>query len=590
MSVEGIYDQYSNIKLIVNRKYQRKLVWSREEKIAFIDSIYKHYSVPLFLFANITIPNEENGYEIIDGMQRLNAICSFIESEIPLIIDGENKYFNLSIKASTNTAKKDGTLIQKMPMLTQEECMDILSYQLPISTISNSSDKQIEEIFRRINSFGKQLSKQEIRQAGAIGVFPDLVRRIASQIRNDSSPSDILTLNKMKEISLSNRELNYGIDINEIFWTKQNIITVSNMRVSRDEELIAWILTYILIGPQVSPSASTLDKIYKYDIEDMEGLSILIEDSISRYGIDNIQTWFIKVFDELITIIDKTASNFRELIFQGNHGEGLVRSFQVIFLALYDLIIINNNHIIDYDRLALEFKGLGNIHLNGISEDKWNAAYRSAKIQAIKGVIQKYFAPNIEVKDDAKTNWVTQLETLLSHSKIEGSQYDFKIGFHSFDTQNFSEELVHKIIKTLTAMANKGPHEKGYVIVGVADKQADAEKFKQIYGVDFKTVRGHEFLITGVQEEVKRYKNGYEGYLSKIKSIIKKEPIEPKIIDNILSSLKLVSYYGRDLLIFEIEAGSEVTLYDNDIYIRSINSVEKVTGTQAIIGVVSRFK
>lgn len=111
MSVEAIYDQYSKFKLIVNRKYQRKLVWSREEKIAFIDSIYKHYSVPLFLFANITIPNEENGYEIIDGMQRLNAICSFIESEIPLIIDGENKYFNLSIKASTNTAKKYGTAI-----------------------------------------------------------------------------------------------------------------------------------------------------------------------------------------------------------------------------------------------------------------------------------------------------------------------------------------------------------------------------------------------------------------------------------------------------------------------------------------------
>lgn len=32
MSVESIYDQYSKFKLIVNRKYQRKLVWTREEK------------------------------------------------------------------------------------------------------------------------------------------------------------------------------------------------------------------------------------------------------------------------------------------------------------------------------------------------------------------------------------------------------------------------------------------------------------------------------------------------------------------------------------------------------------------------------
>ena len=590
MSVESIYDQYSKFKLIVNRKYQRKLVWTREEKIAFIDSIYKHYSAPLFLFANITLQNGENGYEIIDGMQRLNAICSFIESEIPIIINGENRYFDLSIKASTNTAKSNGLLIQKTPVLSHEECMDILSYQLPISAISNSEDKQIEEIFRRINSFGRQLSKQEIRQAGAIGAFSDLVRKIASKIRNDSSPSDILELNKMKEISLSNRELNYGININDIFWTKQKIITVPNMRVSRDEELIAWILTYILLGSKVAPSSTTLDRIYKYDLNDIEGISSDVETSILKYGEDNLQTWFIKVFDELITILDKTHSNFRELIFQNDKGEGLVRSFQVIFLALYDLIINNNLHIIDYKGLADEFKGIGNIHLNGISTSEWDATYRHSKILAVKGVIQKYFAPNIKTNDDAKVHWVTQLETLLSQSKIEGSQFDFKIGFHSLDDQKFSEKLVHKIIKTLTSMANKGPHEKGYVIVGVADKMADAQKFKEIYGKDFGTFRGNEFLITGIQEEVKKYKHGYEEYLSIIKSIIKKEPIKQEVIDNILSTLKLVSYYGRDILIFEIESGDEPILYDNDIYIRSINSVEKVGTTTAIMGVAKRFQ
>ena len=69
LSVQMCYQNYLDNKYIVNRRYQRKLVWTLEEKKAFIDSLSKNYSVPLFLFAT----KEKEGnvqYEIIDGMQR----------------------------------------------------------------------------------------------------------------------------------------------------------------------------------------------------------------------------------------------------------------------------------------------------------------------------------------------------------------------------------------------------------------------------------------------------------------------------------------------------------------------------------------
>ena len=50
-SIQSVYENYISKKYIVNRRYQRKLVWSIQEKEAFIDSIYRRYSVPLFLFA-----------------------------------------------------------------------------------------------------------------------------------------------------------------------------------------------------------------------------------------------------------------------------------------------------------------------------------------------------------------------------------------------------------------------------------------------------------------------------------------------------------------------------------------------------------
>lgn len=39
ISVQMAYENYLKEKYIVNRRYQRKLVWTLEEKAAFIDSL-----------------------------------------------------------------------------------------------------------------------------------------------------------------------------------------------------------------------------------------------------------------------------------------------------------------------------------------------------------------------------------------------------------------------------------------------------------------------------------------------------------------------------------------------------------------------
>ena len=148
-------------------------------------------------------------YEIIDGMQRLNAIVSFIQNEVHL----SGKYFNLDTLALTKALKDRGNLIQKEPKLAIEECLEITSYQLPFSITAYDKDADIEEIFRRINSYGKTLSSHELRQAGSTGTFTKIVRDIAETIRQDVSPSDKILLGNMRRISLSNRGLNYGIDL-----------------------------------------------------------------------------------------------------------------------------------------------------------------------------------------------------------------------------------------------------------------------------------------------------------------------------------------------------------------------------------------
>lgn len=50
-SIQSLYSYYLSKTFLVNRRYQRKLVWTIDEKRSFIDSIMKGYPVPLVLLA-----------------------------------------------------------------------------------------------------------------------------------------------------------------------------------------------------------------------------------------------------------------------------------------------------------------------------------------------------------------------------------------------------------------------------------------------------------------------------------------------------------------------------------------------------------
>ncbi len=83
MSVQEGYRLYREQAVFVNRRYQRKLVWTESEKARLIESILSGFPIPLILLAERPRTEGAGKYEIIDGVQRLNAIFSFIENAFP---------------------------------------------------------------------------------------------------------------------------------------------------------------------------------------------------------------------------------------------------------------------------------------------------------------------------------------------------------------------------------------------------------------------------------------------------------------------------------------------------------------------------
>lgn len=107
-----------------------------------------------------------------------------------------------------------------------------ISYPFPITIFKSASSDEINETFRRINSNGKHLSAQEVRQAGNTTRFANLVRELASEVRGDASKETLL-LSQMPEISIDSKDsYGYGILADNTLWCKHGILRVPDLRES----------------------------------------------------------------------------------------------------------------------------------------------------------------------------------------------------------------------------------------------------------------------------------------------------------------------------------------------------------------------
>ena len=591
-SVQFIYEDYRNQKFIVNRRYQRKLVWTVEEKQSFIDSLIRGYSVPLFLLARPIAATESDQWEILDGMQRLNAIFSFVENEFPVEYDGKEAFFDLESLASTKQLLDEGQLHQNTPTLPRSVCSSIMKYPIPLSYIK-ADESSIETVFRRINSYGRQLSPQEIRQAGATCKFSDLVRIISSKIRGDVSLNDRLQLRDMGKISLSSKKLNYGIPLSEVYWVKQQIILACNMRKSRDEEVIAYILTYILLGQKIEPTVRTLDLLYTYDELQIneEDISAKVNAEIEKRGFDNIIQDFLTVHDFLSSLLIRSGKNFHDILFDKKVAKGLVRSYQIVFLSFYRLLIDEDMECADEDALIDELKHVGTDLLSNVAVKNWESGLRHRKITSVTALLHPLFKKREKTEDVAHENWVSQLENILRLSNSEGCQYDFKQGLYDLgEKKKFLKDALSEYIRTLTAEVNKGPHTKGYVIIGVSESETTAKRIVSLYGGDYKQFIDTKFYITGIQGEITTYLKGDDdSYGRIIRSHIKEEPIDEYTKQYILTHLKFVNYYGKTILVLELESSTNPISYADKFYERQNNETTLIDGASSTMALMQRF-
>lgn len=122
-------------------EWQRQEVWSRSKKQNLIDSVLRDWKLPKFYL--LRLKNDPEGYEVVDGQQRLSAIFEFFDNELPL--------------ADDTAARVGGTYYHELPDNVADQFDD---YEIEFDEITDATDGDIKQFFQRLQD-GLPLTSSE---------------------------------------------------------------------------------------------------------------------------------------------------------------------------------------------------------------------------------------------------------------------------------------------------------------------------------------------------------------------------------------------------------------------------------------------
>lgn len=273
-----LFNDLETKKLNPKPMFQRKLVWRKQHKFDFIETILSNFPFPeVYIAPGIIDPQKKTINEfVVDGQQRLTTIQNYINGF---------DVFGL-----------DFIPIKKFEELSEDEKRDFLSYEVSVRYLKNANDKQIAEIFQRINRTEYALNKTE-------------------RINAQWGDSEFICFGKQiieESLDINEDLINYKIKKTHrtfylsFFHNKNNIFTGNDINRMLSLQFILTLIATICEGKYFNRNIK-VDEYIKKEFEEFKEASIIdnslinVLKYINKLNLEKDSYWFNKA--NLFTLI-----------------------------------------------------------------------------------------------------------------------------------------------------------------------------------------------------------------------------------------------------------------------------------------------
>lgn len=247
-------------QLELSPSFQRRPVWQPSAKSFLMDTIIRGLPIPIiFVREQINLQTMETNRQVVDGQQRIRTVLSYIAPSSLKDYDKVSDYFQIKKIHNPGLA---GKTFEELPYKTKE---DILQYSFSTHILPpDVDDKQVLQIFARLNATGVKLNAQELRNAQYFSEFKETIY--------------LLGYEQLER------------------WRSWGIFSENNIARMDEAEFVTDLIAFILKGI-IAKDKTTLDKLYEeYENKDFR---------YNRIVIDR----FREVMDSIDELIGKDLAN-----------------------------------------------------------------------------------------------------------------------------------------------------------------------------------------------------------------------------------------------------------------------------------------
>lgn len=140
--------------------FQRKLVWSNNDKLSFLDTVLRGYPFPEIYLAigEVNLETAAGTELLVDGQQRVTTLHQYFTASDALRLMGKiAAYKELSVDRQT----------------------EFLNYEVAVRNLGIITEQEIRDVFQRINSTSYTLNAMEVHNARYRGPLKQCAEDIA---------------------------------------------------------------------------------------------------------------------------------------------------------------------------------------------------------------------------------------------------------------------------------------------------------------------------------------------------------------------------------------------------------------------------
>lgn len=191
--------------IILNPDFQRNEVWTMDKKCRLIESLMLKIPIPMFYVS----ADEKGNFYVVDGLQRLSTIRSFVLGDTflatknPALKGNGFELENLEFWGK----QYNGTNFNGLPINIQNR---IVETGFTFTIINPGTPEEVKRnIFKRINTGGEPLTPQEIRHALYIGESTKLLLKLSKKEEFLKATGNSVKSNRMMDRELILRFLSF---------------------------------------------------------------------------------------------------------------------------------------------------------------------------------------------------------------------------------------------------------------------------------------------------------------------------------------------------------------------------------------------